>query len=165
MKINIPVHVNEIPCVWAVVLRWLLRPVSLLFKIVVSCSDFEWLTLYYSCFFFYLLLLLLQFVVDLLFISGVSVLLVPVPLRLLAENPVCRLLRKRVAAPPALYHSPGLILYLCHFIYSRWFLYFRTGTGSCPCTWYTVLDYNHLSNCQKVFVTPKTNTDLLNLLK
>lgn len=62
---------------------------------------------------------------SLLFISGVSVLLVPVPLHLLAENPVCRLLRKRVAAPPALYHSPGLILYLCHFIYTRWFLYFH----------------------------------------
>lgn len=61
---------------------------------------------------------------SLLFISGVSVLLVPVPLHLLAENPVCRLLRKHVAAPPALYHSPGLILYLCHFIYTRWFLYF-----------------------------------------
>lgn len=77
--------------------------------------------------FFYLLLLLLLlllFVVDLLFISGVSVLLVPVPLRLLAENPVCRLLRKHVAAPPALYHSQGLILHLCHFIYTRWFLYF-----------------------------------------
>lgn len=65
------------------------------------------------------------FCYSLLFISGVSVLFVPVPLHLLAENPVCRLLRKRVAAPPALYHSPGLILYLCHFIYTRWFLYFH----------------------------------------
>lgn len=73
---------------------------------------------------FFHLLLLLLFVVDLLFIPGVSVPLVPVPLRLLAENPVCRLLKKHVAAPPALYHSPGLILNLCHFIYSWWFLYF-----------------------------------------